>query len=150
MRHQIENNMPWIRKLEDILEQVEHNANLVDMMPINLKAFKTKVEENWHQKWRYMADNKPKLRTCMKWKEYLIPELHTTNKLLKYHRSLIINPSFTCLSCTIKVTCNIIHIYICKITFFHSTLFTYIYMFIQIYPCNITDIFNVTMYNQSF
>ena len=90
MRHQIENNMPWIRKLEDILERVEHEANLVDVMPINLKAFKIRVEENWHQMWRYMADDKPKLRTYMKWKEYPIPELHTTNKLLKYHRSLII------------------------------------------------------------
>ena len=29
----------------------------------------------------------------MKWKEYPIPELHTTNKLLKYHRSLIIKLS---------------------------------------------------------
>ena len=45
MRHQIKNNMPWIRKLENILEQEEHDANLVDMMPINLKDFKTKVEE---------------------------------------------------------------------------------------------------------
>ena len=89
MRHQIE-NMPWIRKLEDILEWVEHEANLVDMTPINLKAFKIRVEENWHQTWRYMADDKPKLRTYMKWKEYPIPELHTTNKLPKYHRSLII------------------------------------------------------------
>ena len=60
------------------------------MMPINLKVFKNKVEENWHQMWRYMADDKPKLRTYMKWKEYPIPELHTTNKLPKYHRSLII------------------------------------------------------------
>ena len=93
MRHQIENNRPWIRKPEDILEWVEHNANLVVMTPINLKAFKTKVEENWHQTWRYMADDKPKLRTCMKLKEYLIPELHTRNKLPKYHRNLIIKLS---------------------------------------------------------
>ena len=89
MRYQIVNNSPWINKLCDILERVEHEANLVDMVPINLPALKVKVEDNWHQSWRYMADDKPKLRTHMKWKQCPIPELHIINKLPKYHQSLI-------------------------------------------------------------
>ena len=36
-----------------------------------------------------MADDKPKLQTYMKWKECPVPELYMTNKLPKYHHSLI-------------------------------------------------------------
>ena len=89
MRYQIEKNSPWIRKLCGILERVEHDANLVDMVPINLCALKIKVEDNCHKTWRYMADDKPKLRMYMKWKQCPVPKLHVMNKLPKYHRSLI-------------------------------------------------------------
>ena len=89
MRYQIQHNSPWIRKLNDILERVDHDVNMIDMVPTDLKAFKIKIEDNWHQTWRYMADDKPKLQTYMKWKECLVPELYTTNKLPKYHHSLI-------------------------------------------------------------
>ena len=89
MKYQIQHNSPWIGKLNDILERVDHNINMIDMVPTNLKAFKIKIEDNWHQTWRYMADDKPKLRTYMKWKECPVPELYTTSKLPKYHRSLI-------------------------------------------------------------
>ena len=89
MRYQIKHNSPWIGKLNEILERVDHEANMIDMVLINLKAIKIKIEDNWHQTWRYMANGKPKLRTYMKWKEYPVPELYMTNKLPKYHRSLI-------------------------------------------------------------
>ena len=89
MRYQIEHNNPWIGKLNEILERVDHEANMIDMVPIDLKAVKIKIEDNWHQTWRYMANDKPKLRTYMKWKECPAPELCMTNKLPKYHRSLI-------------------------------------------------------------
>ena len=104
MNHQTENNVPWIRKLGDILGRVEHNANLADMTPINLKACKTKVEENWHQMWQYMANNNPKLRSYMTWKEYLIPELYIMNKPPKYHRSLITKLSLGVLP--IRIECS--------------------------------------------
>ena len=62
---------------------------MIDMVPINLKAVKIEIEDNWHQTWRYMANDKPKLQTYMKWKECPVPELYMTNKLPKYHCSLI-------------------------------------------------------------
>ena len=89
MRYQIKHNSPWIGKLNEILERVDHEANMIDMVLINLKAIKIKIEDNWHQMWRYMADDKPKLQTYMKWKECPVPELYMTNKLPKYHCSLI-------------------------------------------------------------
>ena len=89
MRYQIEHNSPWIGKLSEILERVDHEANMIDMVLINLKAIKIKIEDNWHQTWRYMADDKPKLWTYMKWKECPVPELYMTNKLPKYHCCLI-------------------------------------------------------------
>ena len=62
---------------------------MIDMVQINLKAIKIKIEDNWHQTWRYMANDKPKLQTYMKWKECPVPELYMTKKLPKYHHSLI-------------------------------------------------------------
>ena len=69
MRYQIENNGSWIIKLYDILERVKHDANLIEMVLINLGALEIKVEDNWHQTWGYMADDKPKLRMYRKWKQ---------------------------------------------------------------------------------
>ena len=52
MRYQNENNGPWIRKLGDILERIDHEANMIDMILINLEAIKIKIEDNWHQTWK--------------------------------------------------------------------------------------------------